>query len=786
MNEEERQREQRTLSLLEEILELPSGERQAFLARETEDDPRLRDRLASLSGSIDSVSEQIVTGGAIGDSAPERMPERVGAYRIIEMLGQGGMGAVFRAERDTGDFEHEVAIKLVRPGALSDTLIARFERERQILAQLAHPNIARLFDGGTTGEGEPFIVMEYIEGVPLAKWAEQQDLGLDARMTLFGQVCEAVRFAHQNLIIHRDLTPSNVLVTPEGTPKLIDFGIAKPPDGEEEQNDGKGSLTGLSLTPGFAAPERVSGAPATTLTDIYSLGKLLAILVEPWKTDPDISAIVAKAAADDPDDRYRSADALIDDLERLRDGRPVGAREGGRSYVLRKFLVRQKFAVAAFATILVLLVAGLTATAIGFQRAQVARTEAEARFSEVRELANTLLFDVYDAVKNVPGSTAARQMLASTAQRYLDTLAEDPRAPFDVRFEAGRGYMRLADVMGGVGGGTLGLRDEAMANYERADEILTALHEENPRSEPVALALAELRYARSNTMVHIAEDMEQGLIFARTIRSILDRDCADRDRCILLRAQSYIAEGQNLHWLEQLDEANAAYDRALSLATTIGPAGRRDVNALRVEAQAHRLKASTLYYLEKPEESVREAGLAVALLNGAIERGLSNPDVERDLAIVEWDRGGTLDELGRMDEAIAALDNAYDIMQRQVAADSEDEGSLRLLAVVGGQRALTLSSAGRFREAIEGAEASLAIRRRLSGAQPGEPGFFRDVIIQLNGLGEIHQSAGNRAAACRYFRATVEQFDTLDRRWEMSDFDRGDTYARASENAGNC
>ena len=165
---------------------------------------------------------------------------------------------------------------------------------------------------------------------------------------------------------------------------------------------------------------------------------------------------------------------------------------------------------------------------------------------------------------------------------------------------------------------------------------------------------------------------------------------------------------------------------------------------------------------------------------------MNDPNIRRDLALVHWSRGGTLDELDRVDDAVAALDEAYAIVERLVEADPDDEGTLRLLAVIGGQRGLTLSSAGRFPEAIASAEASLAIRQRLSRMQSDQQGYFRDVAIQLNGLGDIHVRAGNQAAACRYFRQTIERFDALDARGEMSDFDRGDTYARANEALRSC
>ncbi|MGP1282134.1 MAG: protein kinase domain-containing protein [Parasphingopyxis sp.] len=787
MPNDELEIEKRALALLERILALPEDEREDWLNANRPDDPAVETRLRKLLKSENVAGGLIETGGMGAMSDWESPPERVGAYAIEEQIGEGGMGAIFRGRRDAGDFDHEVAIKLIRPGALTDALIERFERERQTLAGLSHPHIARLYDGGTTNDGNPYIIMEYIEGMPIVKWADAQRLDLDARMALFETVCEAVRFAHQNLIVHRDLTPSNVLVTPEGEPKLIDFGIAKPPEFKEaEAGNTKGSLTGLSLTPGFAAPERISGAPTTTLTDIYSLGKLLKLLAVRWADDGDIAAIIAKATADDPDERYLSTDALLDDVKRFRSVRPLAARGGGRRYLLGKFYQRNRAPVIAGALTVIVLIGALLGTLYAYNQAERERARAERSFAATREIATTMLFDVYDAVDAVPGSTVARELLASTAQRYLDALSREPGASVDVRLEVGRGYIRLADVMGGIGGGTLGQREEAMENYRRADELLTALLAEHPDNEAVALALAEARTARSDTTVMFTDEVDQGREFAVHARSVLDRECEDADACALQRARTYVAEAHNLYWAEELDEAIAATGSAIAELDSLSPRIREGEAAVRARAGAYRVKGDALYHLDDVEGSVRELGVASRLLREGIARGLDSADMQRDLAVVEWTRGGSLDEAGRQDEAIEALNRSYRISQRLVEADPDDRGGFRFLAVIGGQRALTLSSAGRFQEAIAGANASLAVRRQLSDEQPDEQGFFRDVAIQLNGLGDIYQRAGQRAQACRYYRETVMQFDALAERWGMTDFDRNDTYARAREALRSC
>lgn len=781
MDRLEASNERAAIEVLEDALELPPSGRADHIRSRAGLNEAVRQRAIELleAGSADDCGQGLRTGGARLVEEDDN-PERVGAYRILRLIGRGGMGNVYLAERAAGDFDHVVAIKIIKRRLISDELVERFRRERQILADLNHPHIARLFDGGETDEGAPYFVMEYVDGVPLGESLQIRESDLATRLSIFTQVCSAVEAAHQRLVIHRDLTPPNILVTANGQAKLIDFGIATP-----HLADDSGDPDNHRFTPGYGAPEQRAGAPVDTLSDVFALGRLLALLTGE-EGEPELAAIAAKASAEIPQDRYAGVAQLARDIGNYRAGRAVEAFSDAPSYRLRKYVGRNRVPAILASLLTILLVGSLIGVTDAYRDAARERDIAEQRYDQVRSLANTLLFDVYDSVNTVPGSTAARELLATTAQGYLDALAKDPDASFDVRLEAGRGYLRLADVMGGVGGGNLGMRESALKNYGHADTILTGLYEEAPEHRGVALALADLRYAQSNVAVHIEDDMQRGLALALGIEAILRRGCDDSDPCKLRRAQAFVAEAQNHSWLEAYPDAIAASDRAIALLDSMEANPKEARDAVRLYAQAYRFKGDALYYLESLAGAVEQYDLAVEKLEAAAARGIADPDVSRDLAILHWSRGGSLDELDRVDEAVAALDRARAIMHRQVDADPDDAGSLRLLAVVNGQRGLTLSSAGRFREAIAAAEASLATRRQLSRLQPDQSGFFRDVAIQLNGLGEIHQRAGNRAAACRLFIATIRQFDQLDARWGMSDFDRNDTYARAKQGISGC
>ena len=268
------ERWQQVRGVFDQAASQPPAERPAFLDRACADDPDLRREVESLLLSHHEAGTEFLNTPAINLSSrpsPSRVGRRIGAYNILEEIGRGGMGEVYRAGRADGQYEKEVAIKLVRGGYDTASVLERFRHERQILASLDHPNIARLLDGGTTDEGLPYLVMELIEGTPIDQYCEARKLNVNDRLRLFVQVCGAVQYAHQRLVIHRDIKPGNILVTKEGVPKLLDFGIAKILDPAASP----ASTVAGPMTPEYASPEQIRGEPITTATDVYSLGVVL-------------------------------------------------------------------------------------------------------------------------------------------------------------------------------------------------------------------------------------------------------------------------------------------------------------------------------------------------------------------------------------------------------------------------------------------------------------------------------------------------------------------------------
>jgi hypothetical protein len=409
-------------------VELLPEERADFLARECPDQD-LRKEVASLlehSGEgLPSASAAIASAAAALAHEPdpdERLVgTRLGPYRVEAIAGHGGMGAVYRASRDDAEFRQLVAIKLVRAAAESPSTLRRFRQERQILASLSHPNIARLLDGGSTPEGVPYLVMEFIEGEPITAWCEGHALGVQERLRLFLRVCEAVDFAHRDLVVHRDLKPANILVTKDGTPKLLDFGIAKmldPGTGFEAA-----TLTGLQvMTPEYASPEQVRGEPVSASADVYALGLILyelltgkkaqpmsghtpdAIVTAVCQTEPpepaavrpqlagDLDNIIRMAIRKEPERRYASAGVLAQDIQRHLEGRPVMARRDTFTYRSAKFLNRNRIAVVAGVVIVAILAGGL---ALEYWFGAFVRTP---RVSQVVQLTQTGRVEVLNGV----------------------------------------------------------------------------------------------------------------------------------------------------------------------------------------------------------------------------------------------------------------------------------------------------------------------------------------------------------------------------------------------------
>jgi len=540
--------------------DLPSDEQARLLDQACGGDAELRAEIESLLASDHKdgkrISAAVETEAALLFDPPT--DERIGPYRIIREIGRGGMGAVYLAVRDDDEYHKQVAIKVVKPGMDTAEVLGRFRHERQILANLDHPFIARLLDGGTTAEGRPFFVMDYVEGVPLDVFCRQPSVSVRARCDLFLRICEAVSYAHRNLVVHRDLKPGNIFVTPDSTPKLLDFGVAKLLDPESDKGLTVTHFV-LPLTPEYASPEQVRGLGITTATDVYALGAIFYEMLTGERAqsietrtpagidhaicetevprpslsfrglDDDLDNIVLMAMRKEPARRYQSVDQLSEDLRRHLDGRPVLARRDSFGYRARKFVRRNRVAIAAAALFVFVLVGGAATATLqarratreqahaeasrmaaeqaaqeaGRQRAEAVwqRAEAESlrrqadlqrtraeterqladhRFEQVRQLAGKFLIQFHDAIARLPGSTAAQKMVVETGLQYYDTLVSEANGNRDLLEEIARGYDRLGDVQGNTSFDNVGNPAAALASYRKARAIRESLSDPSP------------------------------------------------------------------------------------------------------------------------------------------------------------------------------------------------------------------------------------------------------------------------------------------------------------------
>ncbi|HEY1335577.1 MAG TPA: serine/threonine-protein kinase, partial [Myxococcaceae bacterium] len=488
------ERWQRVKDVFDAALQRPAAERAAFLGQACGDDGELVQEVQSLLRAHEDAGS-FLSVPVLATWNRDWTGRRVGPYRVLGEIGHGGMGVVYRATRDDDVFQKIVALKVVH-GDAGPEAARRFARERRILARLQHPNIATILDGGETEDGWPYLVMEHVEGQAIDVFCESRTLDTRQRLELFRTVCGAVHYAHQNLIVHRDLKPANILVTADGQPKLLDFGIAAllAPDDPTLAP----TMTVPAMTPSYASPEQIRGLPLTTASDVYSLGVIAYELLTgelPLRvrassleemvrtvcdTEPpppstvirgggtsrppvaasilrgDLDTIVLKALRKEPSRRYLSAQMLAEDMERFLAGRPVRAQKDTPGYRLRKFVGRHRAGVVAAAAVVVSVVGGLLGVVHQARIAEANRLRAERRFADVRRMANSLLFELHDAVKDLPGSTAARSLVLRRALEYLDGLSQEAAGDPKLQEELATAYQRVAEVQGSPSGANLG------------------------------------------------------------------------------------------------------------------------------------------------------------------------------------------------------------------------------------------------------------------------------------------------------------------------------------------
>lgn len=697
------------------------------------------DGAAEWDGAVRNVAQRAV-------GAPET---QCGAYELKEQIGSGGMGVVYRAERTDGEIRHQAAIKMLRPMFDEAAFRDRFLRERQILAQVSHPNVARLLDAGHTANGVPYLVMEYVKGTRIDEHCGP--LSLRDRLRLFLKVCDAVAFLHQNLIVHRDLKPGNLLVTAEGEPKLLDFGIAKILDIAMER-----TLTrDQAWTPEYASPEQIRGAAITTATDVYSLGAVLYRLLTgrlPRETETsavippshwnkelrgDLEAVLLVALRDEPGERYSSVEKLAADIAAYLEFRPVAARRGTLLYRSRKFL-RRYWAPS--------LAAALTGTALvaGVLFVQRERAIAERRFQQVRQLAKRL-YEVDSKIAKVPGSIEARRSIVNTALEYLEGLSKESSGDPDLLTELAEIYSTTGRVQFSRVEPSLGEEKQAAESYRRAAALLARASALRPPDRDAMRLLARIEIHR--LPMDSGADTDHGVSRARAVvkhvEKLLDASASAED----YRAAS-VAYTSLAHALlddSELSEAVRTIALAVKNARRLAESGRTPrawvelAASLRVEADVYRYAGE----LEKGLASLDEA---IPLL---VVRQREVPEAIQELAHAYYAKGLMLGDtsgpsLGRYEEAVEPLSRSKASSGDRFLKDSSD-----LVA------------------RLDFAQASLKMGRILQRTRPGEA-----IAVYDAGLDAIARMPATSARRTTYaVRLLCESTEPLRRLNRGSDAD---------------
>jgi tetratricopeptide (TPR) repeat protein len=737
--------------LFQEAGDLEAAARPAFLVEACYGDGRLRQAVEDLlRASTAAAANPLWSEPALHNEARYiNAAATLDRYRMLERIGAGGMGVVYKAVRADDEFSKLVAVKIVQD--TDPAMAARLRQERQILAGLEHPHIARLLDGGTTPDGRPFLVMEYVEGVPIDRYVAARQPPLRQTLELFRKVCSAVSYAHRNLIVHRDLKPGNILVTAEGRPKLLDFGIAKLLDGSAQR-----TRTGAAaMTPEYASPEQVLGAPITTASDIYSLGVLLYELLSgarPYRSagsplelakaitaerplplsapagrrfDSDLENIVQVALRKEPERRYASADLLAEDLRLYVAGYPVLARPATRGYRMSKFVGRNKVPVAALVLVLVALAGGIAATA---WEAHIANQ----RFNDVRQLAHAVVFQYHDAIEPLPGSTPVRQMLVKDALVYLDKLSQDS-GDVGLQRELVEAYVKIGNVQGNSYNSNLGDTAGALASAKKAvvaGARLVARDASGLNQRALASAysaMADILYS-VNDLAGADKDYRKAVSLADAAVRKLPPDLDTRLQLAgALRNWGDLAGAEGISNMGKPAEALVRYRRSADIAGALVkeyPASRPAQKELYNSRMALADAETGAGHHAAAEEQARGALTMIREISAADP---GNAIDKTEVANMSTRLAQVLEDNAKAKEAVPLALDGVSIMEAQVKSDPANRMLRRSLAVTELHVVNALRKSGDAVGALAHALKALDLSRQLSAADTGNVEILSDV-----------------------------------------------------------
>jgi non-specific serine/threonine protein kinase/serine/threonine-protein kinase len=790
----------RVKEILHEAVELPEGERSAYVQKAAGTDESLALEVESLLESFrdaeDFLEEAPVQLGGFGDALEGRW---IGEYRIQRLIARGGMGSVYEATKDVDEIPLRVAVKIIRFASTTPYLIRRFKLERQILARLQSEYILRLLDGGVTSDGLPYLVTEFVDGQNLQEWLERSQPSLAERLNLFLRICEGVSTAHRSLIVHGDLRPSNILVTTNGVPKLLDFGIARlmSTQGEGDEQDGAMTVTmAPALTPWWASPEQLRGEPLSIDCDCYELGRILFFLLTgktafdfsgmgtsqilehlqreaPPKPSAfsgnnalagDLDNITRKALEYEAIHRYRSVDALAEDVQRHLDLRPVSARPYTVGYRFERFVRRNRALVLALGCA-TLAVAG--ALGVALYQANEARKNYESsqlRNEQLRRLANSLVFETDDSLVQLPGATPVRAKLVRSALQYLDELARQETQDAKLKEELAAAYEKIGDIQGRPGSQNLGLTAASLDSYRKAEAIRESLRRmtKDPKEFQLINERLATTYARISAGLRAVGDTNGGLLYERKALGIRERLYEDNPQDLSRKralASSLTTLSGSLSqmgdWAGVLDTRREALKMHEELVAS-NPQERGDRRAL---ALALARMGSIEMHEGNLDSALGRYRRALEIEAKLLAEDPGNVQYQLSYAWAQNNLGGALAKANRLPEAMEEFRRAIQSFTAVVSTDDQDVRGRTLLQTARVNASKSLTRLGRASEGLRMALLALEDRERLSRANVANAGALGEVAeahfavgLAQAGLGQNKSAAASYVAAYRILR----------------------------------
>lgn len=715
-----------------------------------------------------------------GDPGQTLLP-RIGPYQLLREIGAGGMGKVFLAER-VDEFHRQVALKLMHRNAGmrgAAMIVEQFRQERQMLAAVDHPNIAKLFDGGATDDGQPYFVMEFVDGVPIDDWCDEHKPDVETVLKLFLQVCAAVEAAHNRFIVHRDLKPGNILVSRTGVPKLLDFGIAKwiEPGYDEASEMTRAGLR--MLTPEYASPEHMQGLPVSASSDVYSLGVILYRLlsgvppyrfptdspteieqiistVEPPKpstvvADPlvsqrlsgDLDIIVLKALEKDPARRYRTAEQFAGDISRHLEGRPILARPSTWGYRASRFARRNRGPVIAGLLVAISLAAGVSAAAYQAAETRRERARAERNFADLRKLTQSFLFDFHDQIKDLPGSTRAQNMVIETAVQYLRRLKQEAAAgDVGVARDVVEAFIKLGDVQGNPYVMNRGDERAAIASYQEALEVAYALLKNHPAESSFKILASRAERALGETMPQIGE-ATTAVLHLRKAVALVEGDSDTESRIEVGRCQEVLGDVLGHQGLANLGDrvaARAAYEASLA-----------------VQVELHRSRGEGVLRMKLGDLDQADGDPKAALEKYRAAVGPMTIAGKREAAMIHRKMGNAYQMMGDLAKALDEYSLSSNSQRERMLADP-DNAQAKMDFVLGlRDRASVMTLDKQWAPALKLLQEALAILKPMADAQPQQILLqSRSAVISLdaaNLLVKLKQDSDGRRLALEGLRA---------------------------------